>query len=99
VPNGGGSLDRSPLRGQPALLGLAISGSAIIPHGPTVSAHHDCRLRGKGQPLEGDFEQTSLSTKSRLGLGVLAGVPARHYSIRWLACRSNEGGRSPKLAG
>ena len=57
-----------------------------------ISAHDDRRLRGKGQPLEGDFEQTNLSTKSRLGLRVLAGVPARHYSIRWLACRSNEGG-------
>src|SRR5262249_56175889 len=35
--------------------------------GPTDSSHYDCRLRGKGQPLEGDLEQTSLTTKSRWG--------------------------------
>jgi len=31
----------------------------------TDSAHDDCQLRRKGQFLEGNREETSLSTKSR----------------------------------
>src|SRR5262245_19022160 len=47
--------------------------------GPIDSSHHNLRLRGKSQTLEGNLEQTSLSTKSRSGFepvfsSVAAGV-------------------------